>query len=257
MIPAEEAPRRAFSVAFRPEGVFLLGFRGMFRLDRHADVAETIVRLADRFVSQPVLALDPREFSLEPYPYQQWLDDGRQRASVERVENGWVEIPDVENEELWATFTTRFAFRRSVSPDEGPAIQEPVPSVTWSLSGVREVYATDAQQFRAVERRSREQLIQVLLGIGLKAPMYALELNHAGYAFDPSVVSHRSVDKWPVPLIPIHNYSLFVDPALSLGLFGQPWEGSICVFGDLLVERLARNPLACFGDVIRSSARCP
>ncbi|MFO0881260.1 MAG: DUF2716 domain-containing protein [Gemmataceae bacterium] len=180
----------------------------------------------------------------------------RRRASVERVEGGWTPIADAENEELWATFTTRFSFRRSVSRSEGPAIKEPAPFVTWSVSGVRELYAMDAQQFRAIEWRSREQLLQALVGLGnLVGRMYALDLNHAGHSFDPNVVAHRSVDKWPVPLIPIHNYSLFVDPTFSVGLFSDPWEESICVFGESLVEQLVRNPLPCFGDVIRSSAR--
>jgi hypothetical protein len=256
VVPAEEEPRRAFSVALRPEGAFLLGFRGMFRLVNPAEAVETIVRLADRVVSQPDHVFDPGEFSLEAYPYQKWLDDGKQRASTERVEGGWTPIPDAENEELWATFTTRFSFRRSVSRSEGPAITEPTPFVTWSVSGVRELYSMDAQQFRTIEWRSREQLLQALIGLGnLVGRMYALDLNHAGYSFNPNVIAQRGVDKWPVPVIPIHNYSLFVNPAFSVGLFDHPWEESICVFGESLVGQLVRNPLPCFGDVIRSSDR--
>jgi hypothetical protein len=256
VVPAEKKPQRAFSVALRPEGAFLLGFRGAFRLIGHADMADVVARLAHHVMNEPNRAFMPGEYSFEQYPYQKWLDDGRQRDAADLTENGWNLLSDAASEELWASFATRFSFRRSVSRSEWPAITEPTPFVTWSVSGVRELYSMDAQQYRTIEWRSREQLLQALIGLGnLVGRMYALDLNHAGYSFDPNVIAQRGVDKWPVPLIPIHNYSLFVDPAFSVGLFDHPWEESICVFGESLVGQLVRNPLPCFGDVIRSSAR--
>jgi len=256
VIPADQKPRRLFSVAFRSEGFFLLGFRGAFRLDSRTNTVDTIARLAERVVNQPDFVFDPDEFSFERYSYQRWVDDGRQREAKELTESGWTPVPDTKNDELWATFTTRFSFRRSVSRSEGLAIKETVPFVMWSVSGVRELYAKDAQQFRTVEWRSRDRLLQALVGLGnFAGRMYALDLNHAGHSFDPSVIAHHGVDKWPVPLIPIHNYSLFVDPSFSVGLLGHPWDESIYVFGEPLVEQFARNPLPCFGDVIRSSDR--
>jgi hypothetical protein len=255
VVSTEEEAKRAFSLALRPEGVFLLGFRGIFRLGDHVELVETISRLADRVVRQPDLAFDPGEFSFEPYPYQKWLDDGRRRASEELVESGWTPIPDAENEELWANFAYRFSFSMNLSGSQRPAIEEPTPFVTWSVSGMRDLYATDSEQFRSIEWRSRERMLQAL--VGLKDSFYhmiVLDLNHTGYYFDPNRVIHRGVNKWPVPFIPIHNYSLFTDKTFSFGLFGNPWEGSICVFGTALVERFIRNPPPCVGDLIRSSA---
>jgi hypothetical protein len=217
-------------------------------------LAETIFRLVDRAISHPDRGLEPEGLSLESYSYQKWLNDGRKRASAVWADRGWTAIPDKENEELWVTFSTRFSFNRSVSMSAGPAIIEPIPYATWSVSSVQKLYATARQQFRATERQSRQQLLQILVRLEkLVGQMYALDLNHAGFSLTPNMVSLHGVENWPVPLIPVHNYSLFVAPSFSFGVFCNPWEASICIFGTPLTERVLQEPLGCFGMLIRSS----
>ncbi|MEZ6139884.1 MAG: DUF2716 domain-containing protein [Zavarzinella sp.] len=254
LIMADGECKRGFSIALRPEGVFILGFRGCFLLEDHADVAESIARLANRAVQSGFIGEDLGRFSLKPYSYKKWIDDGQIRASMEREAGGWLQISDVQNEQLWAEFTTRFSFRSSISPDSWPAIVEPYPHVTWSVSGMQKTYELDAEQFCAVERLSREQLLRAFCAIrALGDTVYVLDLNHDGYSFKPIITVSTGMDTWPISIIPVHNYSLFVDPTFSIGLFSHPWEASICVFGELLVKQMGVTPLACFGAVIRSS----
>ncbi len=236
--------KRAFSVAPRPEGVFILGFRGCFRLDDSANPAELISRLSVQVVNQGDAVPDLKTFSLQPYSYRKWLDDGWQRVLEEQKAAGWSQITDEENEQLWETFTTRFSFRRSMSPEGWPAIKEPSPSMTWSVQAIRKTYESDSELFNCIEHRSREQLLLALdrLGAGV-GRMYALHLNHAGYSFEPTTVARRGLCLWPVPIIPVHNYSLFIDPTFLVGILGHPWEASICVFGELLIKELTHSPL--------------
>lgn len=242
--------KRALSIAPRPEGVIILGFRGCFRLDDHADVVETIIRLADRMLKRSDTSQDLE--GVQPYPFERWLDDGRRRVAAEREAGGWSQLAHARNRTLWEEFTERFAFRRSITLDGWPAIKEIDPSVTWTVTTVQEMYDSDREHFVALERQSREQLICTFEAVGDR--MYALDLNHDGYSFVPGTVARLGMDVWPIRVIPVHNYSLFIDPSFSFGLLAHPWEASICVFGHPLVNQLVLSPLACFGEVIRSSS---
>lgn len=249
---ADGEPKRIFSIAPRPEGVFILGFRDCFRLDDQADAAATITRLATQVANPTDILIDLKKFALRPYLYQKWLDDGVRRASDVRDADGWIQIPDAENEQLWASFTSRFSFQMSVTRSDSSAITVPSPFKTWSVTRMQAIYESDPEQFRKNEMQSREKLLHVCRDIsGVHRRMNALSLNHNGYSFEPALMSARSLDSWPVPLTPIHNYSLFADPTFSTGLFCDPWEASICIFGDLMISQMQRQPLDCLDGVIR------
>ena len=257
IVTAKES-KRAFSAAIRPEGVFILGFRGCFRLDDSADVVETLLRLAAKAAQSSEIGDDSGILSLQPYPYRKWLADGRLRVSTEREAEGWMQLPDNENRQLWTDFTKHFSFRMGLSPTEWPAIVEPSPFMTWSVSSLQRIYESDPEQFFQTERLSRGQLIRAFGAITPAVDrFYALDLNHDGYSFDPTVVAQSGMTAWPVRIIPIHNYSVFIDPTFSVGLFGHPWEASICVFGARLLTHIGGIPLPWAGEVIRSSSPPP
>jgi len=53
---------------------------------------------------------------------------------AEPPEDAWTELDRSEQDRFWATFHSKFDFRAGVSPEAWPAINEPVPSVTFDLS---------------------------------------------------------------------------------------------------------------------------
>ena len=50
----------------------------------------------------------------------------------------WQELDRADYDRYWARFDRAFGFRPGVGPDSWPAISEPVPSVTYDLSVVRD-----------------------------------------------------------------------------------------------------------------------
>jgi hypothetical protein len=50
----------------------------------------------------------------------------------------WRELERADYDRYWARFDTSFDFRPGVKPDSWPAISEPVPSVTYDLSVIRD-----------------------------------------------------------------------------------------------------------------------
>lgn len=248
--------RRAFCIALRPEGAFILGFYGCFRLEEHGDLVSTVATLASNVTILPDstigVSLDFSTLPIQPYSYRQWFDDGKRRTDTKLQESGWSVLPDVQDKTLWTSVCERLSFQTSTNPQERWTIREPTPSATWSVKGVRTLHDTDTQRFAELDRDSKNAFLRLLIDIGASAStIYALDLNHRGFSFDPNVVAQSGHDSWPVTLIPLYNYSTFVDGELAFGLFGHPWEEVVCVFGASLVDRLLAMPLPCFGEMLR------
>lgn len=71
-----------------------------------------------------------------------------------------------------------------------------------------------------------------------------------GYRLDAAVHAATRRPDWRVSAYPNGDYSIFLREDLSEGIFGHPWEQSLCVFGERLVGSLGRT-LATWLPVIR------
>lgn len=57
------------------------------------------------------------------------------------------------------------------------------------------------------------------------------------YRFAPARAPIPTDDEpWLVPVVADGDYYLFVAGDLRFGWLGHPWEGTVCVYGDLLDE---------------------
>ncbi|WP_018352807.1 DUF2716 domain-containing protein [Longispora albida] len=124
---------------------------------------------------------------------------------------------------IWAAFATRYAFRPSVV--RFPGISEPAASVTWDLTAL--------ESRPELDRAGRITMIRsVPEGQGL----YVLDWQHPCFWLDPARTPPRD---WPLGVYPDGDYYIHITQDLSAGLFGHPWEKTLCAFGDAVLPHVA------------------
>jgi hypothetical protein len=177
--------------------------------------------------------------------------------------HGWVEI---DYRKAWAPFDARFAFqpwsagdptqvRRAYAKAGRAAILEPTDSVTYSISGI---YG-DEQRYQEWNRELADCVVHCfrsLLAPG--AHVVALDWQHPSYSWRcHEQGGDENPDDWPVPVLPNGDYCIFFKPDLAWGLFGHPWEESICAWGTELVKMIKDAAPRALGEVIRVGGRQP
>ena len=133
----------------------------------------------------------------------------------------WTELSQAEYDDVWTRFERVFAFRPDTRPEGGPGILEPTPSRTYRFE--YPVHPLDESDLRESALRAFERCVP------RSQRMYALDWNHACYWFDPHAASAQD---WFHPVFPNGDYYIFLARDFSWGLFGHPWEQTICIFGE-------------------------
>jgi Protein of unknown function (DUF2716) len=147
----------------------------------------------------------------------------------------WSALGLSEQREIWDRFDRTFNFRPSVRPADFPGIDEPSPSVTFALP-------RDGAQKRLPTADDIEDLESATLAAfrACTEPgdrMYALDWQHEGFRLQP----HVPFEEWLVPVLPDGDYYIFLAADFTWGLFGHPWEWTMCVFGGPLLAALERR----------------
>lgn len=159
----------------------------------------------------------------------------------------WIEADWVTQKEGWSAFEAAFGFRPSVNSAEWPAIREPIPSVTIDLSPIFDnegpTFASGASCVDAVALHAFVQLL------GSDDRLLVLDWQHPCYLFSP----HRQAldsEPWEVTVFPNGDYYIFLAKDMTAGVFGHPWEQTLCIWGSDLIPLLA-DPLAIILPVAR------
>ena len=151
---------------------------------------------------------------------------------------------DAEQDALWDRFGRQFAFKPSV--EVYPGIREPSASVTWHLGALHDGLDRDALQ-----RLQRVIESGLLACVRPDEPLHWLDWQHAGYRFDPRRVGGSGRPRWPGAAYPDGDYYLYLTADLRMGTFGHPWEESLCVFGEELLQEVEEPLTALLGTVLR------
>lgn len=174
---------------------------------------------------------------------------GCQMEIVEPGRPGWRAMASLEREAAWDRYYEKFDFRASVKPEGWPAIKEPTPSVTFDLSmsdGPRMITA-----FAALNAEALRCFVWALPDI---EELLVLNWQHTAWWFDPRLddapaqwddLQHAQPTVWPDG-----DYFSFLSPDMTEGTFGHPWEQTLCVMGDRLIDTLGKS-LALWLPVLR------
>ena len=135
----------------------------------------------------------------------------------------WQELQRDEYDSVWDRFCSQFDFRPDYHERTIPAIREPTPFETFDLSidfgdsQIDSLNATFANAFSAIMEPHHH--------------IYALDWQHTSYKFDP-----RKSAAWSLGIFPDGDYYIFLADDFSFGTFGHPWQLSLCVFGQSLLN---------------------
>jgi hypothetical protein len=149
----------------------------------------------------------------------------------------WVDVDRNEYDALWARFHERFGFRTGVDPDSWPAIHEPSPSVTFDLS----IISDGARRGAAYDAINSEALRAFVWAMPDRHELIALDWQHPAYRFVPANQALTWQAEWKIPVYPDGDYFAFLSEDYAEGTFGHPWEQTICVMGERLIDSLARS----------------
>ncbi|WP_399171330.1 DUF2716 domain-containing protein [Streptomyces sp. TLI_171] len=98
----------------------------------------------------------------------------------------------------------------------------------------------------------------VVVDLGLAAPVLSAPSASAG---DRHVPAHapggRSREGWPLSPYPDGDYFVFLAEDLRFGTFGHPWEHSLCVFGDDLLNAVQDDLHQLLPVVLRRNGKAP
>ncbi len=166
----------------------------------------------------------------------------------------WIKLTNSQTDDAWSEFYDKYKFRPSVDPREFPGIEEPVPSVTYSYS--RNQKADEESSFLFEQDLTRRVLVAFREIVAPGDSLLALDWQHQCYSVDPHAIEPSELAaNWLIPVLPDGDYSIFLTKHFDVGIFGHPWEETICVFGQPLIAALELlHPLS-FTDVIRKNGK--
>lgn len=154
----------------------------------------------------------------------------------------WEPLSRAEYDAVWDRFYREFAFRPSVEAASFPGISEPAPSITWTLQHAPWTEAGEDELHHGFLAAFRACTVA-------EEAIYALDWQHPCYWLRP----HVPFEEWAVPVLPNGDYSIFLSRDFTWGVFGHPWEWTVCGFGKRLLAALAAADLPhMLAGVVRS-----
>ncbi len=168
------------------------------------------------------------------------------------MEQAWIEI-ETDYDEAWDRFDAQFHFCPSTRPVSAPGIDEPTPSETYSIA---HIYGRNEDHSAELN----DGLMAFALGMFQHLVpqgewLYALDWQHPAYKFYPHVpFSLDESGEWPVPILPNGDYYIFLEKGFKWGVFGHPWEQTMCFWGEGVLKFLHANRPRLLTEVVRMKA---
>ncbi|GGM57613.1 hypothetical protein GCM10012275_30980 [Longimycelium tulufanense] len=162
--------------------------------------------------------------------------------------DGWALLPQDAHDVAWDWVDAQLAFRPSMDERDWPGFAEPKPSVTWDLA--------EPQPSGGAARDLDVNLLGLVALRECVEPdewVYALSWPSQSYRFWPHRMS--SGDLWALPVFPDGEYCVFLTQSFECGALGHPWEKTLCVFGEPLVDAFERYTVEILGTVLRRDGR--
>jgi len=184
-------------------------------------------------------AVDQAEFEYEGVR-KTWLNH----------EPAWTALIDSEQNAVWDLFYEQFKFKPSTRASDWPGIVEPTGSVTFDISHIFD--GSEAARTLDEDALNVDSLNLFRQCIVPGQKLYALDWQHPCYRFNPfGCFDFSQFDNSMVPFIPNGDYYIFLADDFSFGTFGHPWEQTICVFGQPLLNVVMRENPKLLQQIVR------
>lgn len=156
----------------------------------------------------------------------------------------WEPLDGPELKAIWDEFHRDFEFRPSVAEQNFPGIQQPVPSITYRL---KEFGSTDPD----AANEWALNLMRACVPAGKR--LIALDWQHFCWTLDVHLPD--ALEDWErrIPLLPNGDYYIFLSSDMASGIFGHPWERSMCFWGAPFLAEVRRFPPPFVEGVLREN----
>ena len=176
-----------------------------------------------------------------------WTAEARRANEGRWTGLGWHRLTVEDKEDIWERFDSRFRFDQSRFAPDAWAISEPTPSVAWSVGSAP-----------AADRAGAGSLTMTILS-GLQSATkpgerlfaFAPPRWYENYTFDPHRLESPSRDSWAVSVNPDDGFAILLTPDLRFGVFVNPVERTICIYGEELLAAMGDDMPTAFGRVVR------
>jgi hypothetical protein len=146
----------------------------------------------------------------------------------------------LDYDQAWAPFNERFDFKPDFHELTEPAIKLPERSLVIDLAAV---FPQAGPRFAAGEAAINAAALRCFVWLAGDQEMTALDWQHTPYRYSPAKHAVSELEHWPVPVFPNGDYYIHLAPGLTWGSFGHPWQESLTLWGDELIESLGAELL--------------
>lgn len=153
------------------------------------------------------------------------------------VEGVWHPL---DYDQAWAPFEARFAFKANFHERVMPAITLPPRCLVIDLASV---FAHEGPRFAAGEAAINAAALRAFVWLAGSQALTALDWQHTSYRYSPAEHAVAELTYWPIPIFPNGDYYVHFAPGVTWGTFGHPWQESLTLWGDELIESLGAELL--------------
>jgi hypothetical protein len=182
-----------------------------------------------------------------------WSATERQKMESLWKANSWSRLPYLEYEEWWERFDERFHFFERSRQANIPAIDEPSPSVTFDISKAMQGEGPELGAIKQHFRTTMRLCFQRCLAKDEK--MFGLDALrwYEQYSFNPESIVSSERDGWALDVLPDRNWSIFFTADFRLGLFGDPNQRTLCIFGHDLLAAINEIASPYLANIVRKN----
>ncbi|MCG7406526.1 DUF2716 domain-containing protein [Paenibacillus sp. ACRRX] len=153
--------------------------------------------------------------------------------------NNWISLEDDEYRRVWDRFYIDFSFKPTVYPKDWPTFTVNSPFVTFEIKKI--YHDEDIDEFEEFCASSLRTCLEP------EEYIYALDWQHESFYYSPYLQDTYQ----RISFYPDGDYSLFLSNDFSFGLLGHPWERSITIFGEQLIEQFIKHKPKLLEGIIR------
>jgi len=148
----------------------------------------------------------------------------------------------IDYEAAWAPFDERFDFEPDFHERGKSAIRLHPDCLVIDLAGL---FASPAARLGAGTQAITAAALRAFVWLVGQDDLVALNWNHLAWQYSPAHNAVRYADPLdlPVPVFPNGDCYVHMEPRARWGTFGHPWQESLCVWGDELVDSLGAELL--------------
>lgn len=163
--------------------------------------------------------------------------------------HGW---RDVDYDTAWTPFQERFEFVPDPSEQDKPAIRLPPGSLVLDLS---HLFANPGPRIAAGTNAINSSALRAFVWLTGDDELLALNWNHAACRYSPAAFALSTAPSprapgtafpaldWPVQVFPNGDYYAHMTPDMRWGAFGHPWQQTLSIWGQELVDSLGAELL--------------